>query len=134
MENATYVMLSKNAESLVDHTPPNTDVPRHVDDTCIEDTDRPTTVEPESHRVHIDAHSEKAHQQQQQNQMEQDADIIMEDALHNVTTTRENRELRHQSKVHKHEHIEQQTDNMGNCSDKGDKTIERMDTELPQQD
>jgi hypothetical protein len=43
-------------------------------------------------------------------------------------------ELRHQSKVHKHEHIEQRTDSMGNCSDKGDKTIRGMDTELPQQD
>jgi len=58
----------------------------------------------------------------------------MEDAVHNATTTRENRELRHQSKVHKHEHREQQTDSMGKCSDKGDKTIEGKDTELPQQD
>ena len=58
----------------------------------------------------------------------------MEDAVHNVKTIRENRKLRHHSKVHKHEHTEQQTDSMGKCSDKGDKTIEGMDTELPQQD
>jgi len=55
--------------------------------------------------------------------MEQDTDIIMEDIEHNATTTRENRELRHQSKVHKHEHIEQQTDSMGKCSDKRGKTM-----------
>jgi len=66
--------------------------------------------------------------------MEQDTDIIMEDAVHNVTTIRENEELRHKIKVHKHEHIEQQTDSMGKCSDKGDKTIKGMGTELPQQD
>jgi hypothetical protein len=65
--------------------------------------------------------------------MEQDSDTITEDALHNVRTIRENRELRHQSKAHKHEHIEQQTDNMVKCSDKGDKTTEGMDTELPRQ-
>jgi len=111
------------------------DVPRHEDDTCIEDTDPPPTVEPEPHRIHGDAHNETAQQQQQQqqNQMEQDTDTILEDAVHNVTTIRENRELRHHSKVHKHEHIEQQTDGMGKCSDKGDRTIEGMDTELPQQ-
>jgi len=67
------------------------DVPRHVGDTCIEDTDPPLTVKPESHRVHSDAHSETAHQQQQQNKMERETDIIMEDAVHNATTTRENR-------------------------------------------
>jgi len=110
-------------------------VPRHEDDTCIEDTDLPPTVEPESHRIHSDAHSETAHQQQQQqNQMDQDTVPIMEDAVHNATTTRENRELRHQSKVHKHEHTEQQTDSMGKCSDNSDKTTEGMVTELPQQD
>jgi len=58
----------------------------------------------------------------------------MEDAVHDVTTIRENRELRQQSKIHEHEHTEQQTDSMGKCSDKGDKTIEGMDTELLQQD
>jgi len=135
LENATYGILRNNAENPVDHTPPNIDVPRHVDDTCIEDTDLPQTVEPESYRVHIDAQSETTHQQQkQQNQMEQDTDTIMEDAVHNATTKRENRELRQQSKVHKHEHIEQQTGSMDNCSDKGNKTIEGMDTELPHQD
>ena len=36
-------------------------------------------------------------------------------------------ELRHQSKVHKHEHTEQETDSMGKCSDKGDKSLEGMD-------
>jgi len=41
--------------------------------------------------------------------MEQDTVTIMEDALHIETTIRENRALRHQSKVHKYEHIEQQT-------------------------
>jgi len=51
-------------------------------------------------------------QQQQQNRMEQDTYVIMEDAVHNATITRENGELRHQSKVHKHEHTEQQTDSM----------------------
>jgi len=56
--------------------------------------------------------------------MEQDTDIIMEDAVRNVTTIRVNRELRHQSNVHKHEHTEQQTESMGKCSDKGEKTIE----------
>jgi len=66
--------------------------------------------------------------------MEQDTDTIMEDAVNNVTTIQENRELRYQSKVHKHEHIEQQRDSMGKCSDKGDRTIEGMDNELPQQD
>jgi len=109
------------------------DAPRHEDDTCIEDTDPPPTVEPEPHRIQSDAHNETAHQQQQQNQIEQDTDTRMEDAVQNVTTIRENRELRHQSKVHKQEHIEQQTDSMGKCSDKGDKTIEGLDTELPQQ-
>jgi len=133
-ENATYVVLSNNAENPVDHTPLNMDVPNHEDDTCIEDTDPPPTVESESHRIHSDAHSKTAHQQQQQNQMEQDTVTIMEDAVHIATTTRENRELRHQSKVHKQEHIKQQTDSMGKCSDKGDKTIEGMDTVLPQQD
>jgi len=73
------------------------DAPRHEDDTCIEDTDPPQTVEPEPHRIRIDVHNETAHQQQQQNQMEQDTDTIMEEAVHNVTTIRENRELRHQS-------------------------------------
>jgi len=69
-ENATYVILSNNAENSVDHTPPNMDVPRHEDDTCIEDTNPPPTVEPEPHRIHSDAHNETAHQQQQQqNQM-----------------------------------------------------------------
>jgi len=66
--------------------------------------------------------------------MEQDPDTIMEDAVHNVTTIPKNRELRHQNKVHKHEHIEQQTDSMGKCSDKGNKTIEVMDTWCSQQD
>jgi len=66
--------------------------------------------------------------------MAQDTDAIMEDAIHNATTTRENRELRHQSKVHKHEYIEQQTDSMGKCSDKRNKTREGVDTELLQQD
>jgi len=42
--------------------------------------------------------------------MEQDTVTIIEDAVHNATTTQENRELRHQSKVHKHEYIEQQTE------------------------
>jgi len=68
------------------------DVPRHEDATCIEDTDPPPTVEPKVHRIHNDAHSETAHQQQQQqNQMEQETATIMEDAVHNATTTRENR-------------------------------------------
>ena len=62
-ENATYVILSNNAENPVDHTLPNTDVPRHEDDTCIEDTDPPPTVEPEARRIHSDVHSETAHQQ-----------------------------------------------------------------------
>ena len=84
------------------------DVPRHEDDTCIEDTEPPPTVEPESHWRHSDAHSETAHQHQR-NQMKQDTVTLKEDAVHNATTTRENRELRHQSKVHKNEHIEQQT-------------------------
>jgi len=114
--------------------PPNKDVPHHKDETCIKYTDSPPTVEPESHQIHSDAHSETAHrQQQQQNHTEQDTVTIMEDAVHNATTTRENRELRHQSKVHTHEHIQQQTDCMGKCIDKGYKTIEEMDTELPQQ-
>jgi len=103
----------------VDHTTAKMDVPRHEDDTYIEDTDPPPTVEPESHRIHSNVHSKMAHQQQQQNQIAQDTDAIMEDAVHNATT-RENRELRHQSKVHKHEYIEQQTDSMGKCSDKGE--------------
>jgi len=134
MEKATYVILSNNAENPVDHTPPNMDVLRHEEDACIEDTDHPPTVEPESHRIHSDTHSETAHQQQQQqNQMEQHTVIIMEDAVHNATATRENRELRHHSKLHKHEQIEQR-DCTDKCSDKGDKTIEGMDTELPQQD
>jgi len=90
----------------VDHTPPNMDVPHHMDDTRIEDTDPPPTVERESHKVHSNAHSETAYQQHQQNQMEQDTDITKEDAVHNATT-RENRELRHQSNAYKHEHIEQ---------------------------
>lgn len=108
MENASYVILSKNAENPVGHTPPNMDVPHHVDDTCIEDTDPPPTVERESHKVQSNAHSETAHQQQhQQNQMEQDTDITKEDAVHNATTTRENRELRHQSNAYKQENIEQ---------------------------
>ena len=118
-ENANYVILSNNAENLVDHTPPNMDVPRHEDDICIDDTDPPPTVEPESHRIHSDVQNQTAHQQQQQNQMEQDTDTIMEDAVRNATTTRENRQLRRQRKVHKHEHIEQQTDSTGKCSDKG---------------
>jgi len=76
-ENATYVILSNNAKNLVDHTPRNMDVPRHEDDTCIEDTDPPPTVEPEPHRIHSEAQNETAHQQlQQQNQMEQDTDTI----------------------------------------------------------
>ena len=109
----------------MDHTPPNMDAPRHEDDTCIEDTDPPKSAEPEPHRIHSDVHNDTAHQrQQQQNQTVQDTDTIMENAVHNVTTIRENRELRHQSKVHKHEHIAQQTDGMGKCSDKGDKTID----------
>jgi len=113
-ENAKYVTLSNNAENPVDHTLPNMDVPRHEDDTCIEETDPPPTVEPERHRINSDAHNETAsQQQQQQSQMEQDTDTIMEDAVHNVTTIRENRDLRHQSKLQKHEHIEQQTDSMG---------------------
>jgi hypothetical protein len=88
------------------------DVPRHEDVIYTEDTHPPPAVEPESHRIHSDAHSETTHQQQQQqqNQMEQDSYTVMEDAVHNATTTRENGELRHQSKVHKHEHTEQQTD------------------------
>jgi len=108
-------------------------VPRHENDTCIEDTDPPPNVKPESHRIHSDAHSETAHQQHQQNQVDQDT-VTTEDAVYNATTTPENTELRHQSKVHKHEHIEKQTDGMGKCSDKGDKTIEGMDTELPWKD
>ena len=125
-ENATDVTLSNNAENPVDHTTPNMDVPRHEDDTNIEDTDPPPTVELESHRIHSNVHSETAHQQQQQQyQMAQDTDAIMEDAAHNATTTRENRELRHQSKVHKHEYIERQTDSMGKCRDKGDKRLEK---------
>jgi len=110
------------------------DVPRREDDTCIEETDPPPTVEPESHRIHSDAHRETAYQQQQQNQMEQDTVTIMEDAVHNATITRKNGELQHQSKVHKHEHIAQQRDSMGKCSDKGDKTIEGIGTESLQQD
>jgi len=66
--------------------------------------------------------------------MEQDTDTIMEEAVNNVTTIQENRELRYQSKVHKHEHTEQQRDRMGKCSDKGERTIEGLDTELPQLD
>ena len=125
-----HVILSNNAENPVDHTPPNMDVPRYEDDTCIEDTEPPPTVEPESHWIQSEAHIETAHQQQQQqNQMEQDTVTIMEDAVHNATTTRENRELRHQSKLHKHEHIKQQTDSMGKCGDKKDKTIEGMQSE-----
>jgi len=95
MENANYVILSNNAENHVDHTPRNMDVPCHVDDTCVEDTDPAPTVEPESHRVHSDIHGETVHQQQhQQNQMEQDTDIIMEDAAYNdLITTRNNGEL-----------------------------------------
>jgi hypothetical protein len=57
--------------------------------------------------------------------MQQDTDTIMEDAVHNATTTREKREPRHQSKVHKYEH---RTDRMGKCSDKGGKTVEGMET------
>ena len=68
-ENATDVILSNNAENSVDHTTPNMDMPRHEDDTYIEDTDLPPTVEPESHRIHSNVHSETAHQQQQQNQI-----------------------------------------------------------------
>jgi len=111
------------------------DVPRHDDDTYIEETDPPPTVEPESQRIHSNVHSGTAHQQQQQQyQMAQDTDAIMEDVVQNATITRENRELQHQRKVHKHEYIEQQTDSMGKCSDKRDKTREGMDTELSQQD
>jgi len=66
--------------------------------------------------------------------MDQETVTIMEDAVHNSTTTRENRKLRHQSKFHKQEHIEQQTDSVGKCSSKTDKTIEGMGNELPQQD
>ena len=99
-ENATDVILSNNAVGPVDHTTPNMDVPRHENDTYIEDTDPPPTVEPESQRIHSNVHSETAYQQRQQNQMAQDTDAIMEDVAHYTTTTRENRELRHQSKVH----------------------------------
>jgi len=53
----------------------------------------------------------------------------MEDAVHS-TTTGENRELPHHSKVHTRTH--RTTDNMGNCNDKGDKTIEGMGTDRPQ--
>ena len=60
MENATYVIVNNNAENPVGHAPRNMVVPRHVDNTRIEDTGPPPTVEPESNRVH----SEKAHQQQ----------------------------------------------------------------------
>jgi len=68
-------------------------------------------VEPESHRIHSNVHSETAHQQQQQqNQMAQHPDDIIEDVANNTTTTRENIERRHHSKVHKQENIEQQTD------------------------
>ena len=96
-ENATYVTLSNNAENPVDLTPPNMDVPRHTDDACIEDA--PPNLEPESHRIHSDAHNETTNQQQQQqSQVEQDTDIIMEDAVHTATTIQENRELRHQNK------------------------------------
>jgi len=109
-------------------------VPRYEDDICIEETDPPPTVEPEPHRIQSEAHNETAHQQQQQNQMERDTDTTMEDAVHNVTTIQENRELRLQNNIHKHEHTEQQTDSMGKCGDKGEKTIEGMGTELPQQD
>ena len=65
-ENATYVIMSNNAENPVDHTPLNMDAPRHEDDTCIEDTDPQQTVKPESHRIHSDVNSETRHQQQQQ--------------------------------------------------------------------
>jgi len=71
-ENAAYVILNNNADNPVGHTPPNMDVPRHEDDTSIEDTDPPPTVEPEPHRLHSEAQNETAHQQkQQQNKMEQ---------------------------------------------------------------
>jgi len=91
-KNAKYVVLSNNADNPLDHTPPNIDVPRHEEYTCIEDTDSPPNVEPELHRIHSDAPNETAHQQQQQqNQMEQVTDTTMEDAVHNVTTIRENR-------------------------------------------
>ena len=104
-ENATDVILSNNAENPVDHTTPNMDVPRHDDDTYMEDTDPPPTVEPESQRIHSNVHSETAHQQQQQQyQIAQDTDAIMEDVAQNATMRRENRELQHQSKVHKHEY------------------------------
>ena len=61
-ENATDVILSNNAEKPVDHTTPNMDVPRHEGGTYIEDTEPPPTVEPESHRIHRNIHSETAHQ------------------------------------------------------------------------
>jgi len=57
-----------------------------------------------------------------------------EDAVHNTTTTRENRGNRNQTKVHKHAQIERQTESMGKCSDSGDMLIEEMSTELTQQD
>jgi len=65
--------------------------------------------------------------------MEQDSYTVMEDAVHNATTTRENGALRHQSSVHKREH-RTIVRHYGNFSDKSDKTIEEMDTELPQLD
>jgi len=73
----------------VDHPLPNMDVPHHEDGTCIEDKDSSPTVELQSHRIHSDAHSGTAHQQQQQqNKMDQDTITMMKDAVHNETTTR----------------------------------------------
>jgi len=60
-ENATYVTLSNNAENPVDLTPPNMDVSRHEDDTCIEDTDPSRAVETESRRIQSDVQNETAH-------------------------------------------------------------------------
>jgi len=57
-----------------------------------------------------------------------------EDAVHNTTTTRESRGNRNQTKIHKHAQIEHQTESMGTCSDSGDMLIEKMATELTQQD
>jgi len=133
-ENTTYAILINNTEKPVEHTAPNMDVPRHKDNTHIDDTNPPPTVEPESHRIHSDAHSVTEHQQQQQDQMEHDTVTVNEDTVHNATTTRQNRENRNQTKIHTYEQIEQQKESMSKCSDSGDMLIEEMDTHLTQQD
>jgi hypothetical protein len=51
-----------------------------------------------------------------------------EDAVHNTTTTRENRGNPNQTQPHKHAQIDKETENMGRCSDSEDMLLEEMTT------